>query len=209
MEKILTLSGRYSMYIPVEKNESAIPAGIGGISYQRVMPLLEKQKIKFTEAYADYYQVVYGTICSKISNPDDTDDLTQEVFMHFYSRMNEVDNTRAWLFGTINNVLMNYYRKKKKFSSDEDIENYLGDVSLTFVNGFRDTRIIIDEAVGRLTEPERILFDLVAVQNLTYELAGQHLGFSKRQAEYRYSLIVKNIRGFLNEKGITNIEDLL
>ncbi len=197
------------MHIPFVNNVSVIPIGIGGIPYQSAMPLIEKQKLKFTEAYADYYQVVYGTIYSKISNPDDTDDLTQEVFMHFYSRMGEVENTRAWLFGTINNVLMNYYRRKKKFSTDEDIENYLGDVSLTFVNGFRDTRIIIDEAVGRLAEPDRILFDLVAVQNLTYELAGQHLGFSKRQAEYRYSLIVKNIRGFLNERGITNIEELL
>jgi len=209
MEKILTLSAGYRMHIPFVNNVSVIPIGIGGIPYQSAMPLIEKQKLKFTEAYADYYQVVYGTIYSKISNPDDTDDLTQEVFMHFYSRMGEVENTRAWLFGTINNVLMNYYRRKKKFSTDEDIENYLGDVSLTFVNGFRDTRIIIDEAVGRLAEPDRILFDLVAVQNLTYELAGQHLGFSKRQAEYRYSLIVKNIRGFLNERGITNIEELL
>ncbi len=104
---------------------------------------------------------------------------------------------------------MNYYRKKKKFSRDEDIEQYLSDISLTFVNGFRDTRIIIDDAVGLLSDSDRILFDLIAVQNLTYNFAAQHLGLTKRQVEYRYSLIVKNIRGYLNEKGISNIEDLL
>jgi RNA polymerase sigma-70 factor (ECF subfamily) len=173
------------------------------------MPLFDKKKVEFTEFYADYYQIVYGTIYSKISNADDVDDLVQEVFMHFYARMDGIENRRSWLFGAINNVLSNYYRKKKKFSSEEDISNYLSDVSLTFVNGFRDTRIIIDDAVRLLPEPDRIIFDLIAVQNLTYDMAARHLGQTRRQVEYRYSQIVKEIRNFLNAKGIKNIEDLL
>jgi RNA polymerase sigma factor (sigma-70 family) len=209
MEKILTLSDACMNYSSFVAANGTVPYGVTGVIYHSAMPLLKKRRLEFTETYADYYQVVYGTIYSKISNADDTDDLTQEVFMHYYSKMYEIDNKRAWLFGTINNVLMNYYRRKKKFSSDEDIENYLSDVSMTFVNGFRDTRIIIDEAVNSLSGPDRILFDLVAVQNLTYDMAASHLGFTKRQAEYRYSLIVKSIRVFLNEKGIANLEDLL
>jgi RNA polymerase sigma-70 factor, ECF subfamily len=209
MENILTLSIRYMDYCSSITMDRSITSVFTGTIYQLAMPLLEKRKIEFTEIYADYYQVVYGTIYSKISNPDDTDDLTQEVFMHFYSKMSEVENKRAWLFGTINNVLMNYYRKKKKFSSDEDIENYLSDVSLTFVNGFRDTRIIIDEAVERLNGKDRVIFDLIAVQNLAYDFTASHLGLTKRQVEYRYSLIVKGIRNFLNERGISTIEDLL
>lgn len=205
----MTLSGNCMNYSLLKIMDNSIPPGIAGISYQFTMPLLEKIKIEFTEFYADHYQIVYGVIYSKISNADDTDDLTQEVFMHFYSKMYEIENKRSWLFGTINNVLMNYYRKKKKFSSDEDIEHYLSDVSLTFVNGFRDTRIIIDEAVGSLPDSDRVLFDLIAVQNLTYDLAARHMGLTKRQVEYRYSLIVKAIRGYLNNKGISNIEDLL
>lgn len=173
------------------------------------MPLFNKKKVEFTEFYADYFQIVYGTIFSKISSADDVDDLVQEVFMHFFAKMNEIENRRSWLFGTINNVLANYYRKRKKFASEEDISNYLSDVSLTYVNGFRDTRLIIDDAVKQLSEPDRIIFDLIAVQNLTYDMAACHLGLTRRQVEYRYSQIVKEIRSFLNEKGINNIEDLL
>ena len=175
----------------------------------RTMPFFDTKKVEFTEFYADYFQIVYGTIYSKISNVDDVDDLVQEVFMHFYARMDEIENRRSWLFGALNNVLSNYFRKKKKFSSEEDISNYLSDVSLTFVNGFRDTRIIIDDAVRLLPEPDRIIFDLIAVQNLTYDMAARHLGLTRRQVEYRYSLIVKDIRNFLNAKGINTIEDLL
>ena len=84
------------------------------------------------------------------------------------------------------------------------------DVTLTFVNGFRDTRLIIDEAIKALVDKtDRVLFDLVAVQNYTYEEAGSELGLSRRQVKYRYGLIVRSIVEYLNGKVIHKIEDLL
>jgi hypothetical protein len=79
---------------------------------RKISPLKPASRDKFAEIYSDYYQIVYGVIYSKIGNLDDTDDLTQEVFMHFYGRMDEVQNIRAWLLGTVRNVLLNIYRKK-------------------------------------------------------------------------------------------------
>lgn len=172
------------------------------------MAILNKKKSEFTEIYSDYYQVVYGVIYSKIMNSTDADELTQEVFMRFYSKMDTIENVRAWLFGTIHYVLLNFYREKKKLNS-EDIEQHLNDVSVTFLNGFRDTRLIIDDAIARLEERERLLFDLIAVQNCTFEIASEHLGLTRRQTQYRYSLIIRDIRAFLSAKGITKIEDLL
>jgi RNA polymerase sigma-70 factor, ECF subfamily len=183
----------------------------GNCPYNRcyIMPLIDKKIVAFTECYTEYFQVVYGTIYSKTSGADDAEDLVQEVFMHFYAKMDGIENRRSWLYSAINNVLANYFRKKKKFASEEDIADYLSDVSLTFVNGFRDTRIIIDEAVRQLPETYRIMFDLIAVQNLTYELAARHLSLTRRQVEYQYSLILQDIRKFLNARGISKIEDLL
>lgn len=172
------------------------------------MPLLDNKKKKFTEIYSDYYQVVYGAIYSKTASVTDSDELTQEVFMLFYAKMEAVENVRAWLFGTVHNTLMNFYRKRKKMSS-EDIDQHLNDVSVTFVNGFRDTRLIIDDAVSTLGDRDRVLFDLIAVQNLTFDMAASHVGVTRRQAQYRYSLALRDIRSFLGEKGIKSIEDLL
>jgi RNA polymerase sigma factor (sigma-70 family) len=172
------------------------------------MTLLDPKKVKFTEIYSDYYQMVYGKIYSKTSSATDTNDLTQEVFMIFYSKMDDIENPYSWLVSTINNVLLNYY-KSKKHLNNADISKHLNDPSISFVNGLREARMVIDEAVGNLNEQDRILFDLIAVQNLTYGKAAQHLGSTKRQVTYRYSLIIKNIRSFLSERGIKNIEDLL
>lgn len=124
--------------------------------------------------------------------------------------MEEVYNIRAWLFGTIRYVLSEYYRKQKNMPEDLAEAEAGYDIALTFVNGFRDTRIIIDEAIAEINdERDRNIFDLVAIQNYTYEQAGKELGLTKRQIKYRYGLIVKDVIIFLNKKGIKNIEDLL
>ncbi len=173
------------------------------------MPLLDVKKAEFIEWYSEYYQIVYGAIYSKVSDKHDVDDLIQEVFLIFYEKIDGIVNKRSWLFGTVQNVLMNYYRKKRKFSSDDDIADYLNDDSLATLNGLRDTRMLLEEAIASLTEKDRILFDLVAVQQLTYHVAARHLGLTRRQVAYRYSLIIGTIKGYLNEKGIRGLGDLL
>ena len=94
-----------------------------------------------------------------------------------------------------------------------DVEDVLDDAAMTFVNGFRDVRIIIKDAIESMEnfggERDRALFDLVAVNGFTYEEAGAQLGMSVRQARYRYGLAVERILDFLAKKGIKNLEDLL
>ncbi|MCP4132315.1 MAG: RNA polymerase sigma factor [bacterium] len=174
------------------------------------MPILEKKDTEFTEAYSLYYSVVFGSIYTKIGKTDIADDLSQEVFIRFYSNMEKVYNIRPWLLSTVKNVLFEFYRKEQNMPdelADAEVNN---DIALTFVNGFRDTRIIIDDAIENIEDPvHQSIFDLVAVQNYSYERAGKQLGLNKRQIKYRYGLIVKSVLDFLKKSGIESIEDLL
>ena len=164
----------------------------------------------FTDAYGRYYAVVFGSLYSRTGNFDVAEDLTQEVFIRFYSKMETAVNQRGWLLVTVKNVLFEHYRRIKNMPDDIAEAEAFNDVSLTFVNGFRDTRLIIDEAIKALVDKtDRVLFDLVAVQKYTYEEAGTELGLSRRQVKYRYGLIVRSIVEYLNGKGIHKIEDLL
>jgi RNA polymerase sigma factor (sigma-70 family) len=166
---------------------------------------------RFAEAYNDYFPLLYGVIYRKIRNPDDTEDLCQEIFIHFLNKIDEIENQRKWLYGTMKFVLLNYYRKKGRY--DASIDDIDDDSGLTFVNGFRDTRIMINEAIENSgnfkDERERSLFDLIAVLNFSYEDAGAQLGFSRTQARYRYGLIVDRIISYFRDKGINRLEDLL
>jgi len=86
-------------------------------------------------------------------------------------------------------------------------------VSLTFINGMRDQRLIIREILedestfGNIQN--RLIFDLVAIQKYTMEEAAKELGLSRDQIKYRYGIINKNILLSLKKKGITNLEELL
>ena len=172
--------------------------------------VFDKKDAQFTEAYSRYYAVVYGALYSRTGDPDAAEDMTQEVFIRFFNKMEEAVNVRAWLLVTMKHVLYEHYRKVKNMPDELAESEAMGDVSLTFVNGFRDTRIIIDHAVEAITDAaDRSIFDLVAVQNYTYEETGELLGVSRRQVKYRYGLIVRQVLDFLHQRGIRNIEDLL
>ncbi len=173
---------------------------------------INKKKARFTEIYSDYYSIIFGAIYSKIGKVDIANDLAQDVFIRFYEGVDDIDeikNVRSWLFGIMKNVLREHYRKKEK-RKESEIPDDNNDIAMSYVNAFRDTRYIIEQAISDIEEStDRKIFDLVAVQNYTYEETGELLGFSKRQVKYKYSLIVKYILGYLREKGINNLEDLL
>jgi RNA polymerase sigma-70 factor, ECF subfamily len=166
---------------------------------------------EFAEAYNNLYPVVFSTLYSKLGNVDDAEDLCQELFIKLYDKLDEIENKRKWLYGAMRIEVMAFFRKKKPGAVD--IDDVFDDASLTFVNGFRDTRIMIQDAIEDMDnfkdETDRALFDLVAVKNFSYEEAGSQLGFSRRQVRYRYGLIVERLIDYFRKRGINGLEDLL
>lgn len=165
----------------------------------------------FAETYSDLYPVVFSAVYGKVRSREDAEDISQELFIKLYDKLGEVENRRKWLYGALKLEVMAYYRKKKPGAVD--IDEVFDDVALTFVNGFRDTRIMIGDALEDLDNfsdrTDQALFDLVAVRSFSYEEAGAQLGLSKRQVRYRYGLIVDRLVDYFKKKGINSLEELL
>ena len=174
------------------------------------MPIVENKTNTFTEIYSDFYTLIFSTVYSKIGNIDEAKDICQDVFIRFFENYDKIRDRRKWLYGTLRNAVLEFFRKQK---GNVDINDVFKDVSLTFVNGFRDARIIISEAFENMenfdSEDDKVLFDLVAVYNYSYTEAGKEMGLTKRKVEYKYRRIVDNIMDYLKKKGISDIEDLL
>lgn len=147
----------------------------------------------------------------RINSIDDSEDITQEIFTRFYNRIDEVESPGKWLYGTMRLVLFEFYRKQR--DDVVDIEEVFTDVSLTFINGMRDLRMVIsdilddDSTFGN--DQNRLIFELVAIQRYTLEEAARELGLNRDQVKYRYSIINKNILFSLKRKGVNTLEDLL
>ena len=164
----------------------------------------EKDKI-FTALYRDFFPAVNGSIYTKVGNRDTAADLAQEVFTDLFERMENIQNIRAWLFEAVKNRIIDYYKKQSNRP-----EFAIEGLNLTFVNGFRDTRIIIQEAIAGITDgASMVLFDLIAVRFYTYREAAKETGLLVHQVRYRYNQIIKTILENLKNKGINSLEDLL
>ncbi|MDD1791789.1 RNA polymerase sigma factor SigZ [Enterovibrio makurazakiensis] len=65
--------------------------------------------------WGEYQSSVKSFLHSKVSNPDDVDDLLQDILLKTYLHLNEVkDRTKvkSWLFQVANNAIIDFYRQK-------------------------------------------------------------------------------------------------
>ncbi len=163
----------------------------------------------FSKLFLDYYPMVYNAVVTKVSSQHDAEDICQEVFIALYNHLDEIQNIRAWLYGTLKNFVLKYY--KEKYSGNENLENFMEDAALSFVNGFRDARIIISEVLDKALsdDGDRNMFELIAYHKYSYSETASIMGLTKRKVEYKYNKIAVKITSLLKEKGISQIEDLL
>jgi len=165
----------------------------------------------FTEVYNEHYAAVFGAAYARLHDVDAAKDICQEVFIRFYSKMGETDHYRQWLFSALRYVVLEYLRKHRP--NEENIADLDDSITHSFVNGFRDSRIIIEDALNDITlfgdEKSKTLYDLVAVYHYTYKEAGEQIGLSERQAKYKYQQTVQKLVNHLKSKGIRGLEDLL
>jgi RNA polymerase sigma-70 factor (ECF subfamily) len=167
---------------------------------------------EFNKIYLDFYPIVFNCILNKVGDREEALDICQDVFIVLLNNFNSIENKRTWLFGTLKNMVLNYYKKKNSakarlFESSQDFD----EIGVSFVNGFQDTRIVIKEAIESLQcdDLERSLLEYIAMNNFTYNETAQILGKSRRQIEYGYSMVIKKLMLRLKELGIDRIEDLL
>jgi RNA polymerase sigma factor (sigma-70 family) len=168
-----------------------------------------KKRDLFSKYFVDYFPMVYNAVVIKVASQPDAEDICQEVFIALYNHFDEIQNVRAWLYGTLKNLVLKYY--KEKYAANENIDNFMEDAALSFVNGFRDTRIIINEVLDKALseEEERNMFELIAFHKYSYSETAAIMGLTKRKVEYKYNKIAARITLLLKERGISQIEDLL
>lgn len=175
------------------------------------LPAFNRITAAFTAVYSDYYALVYSVIFSKLNNADEAEDICQEVFMRLYERFAEVREPRKWLYGAMRLVMLEHFRKKR--GADVNIDDLLDDVSMGYVNGFREARIIIRQALNDMNNYEnaedRIAFELIAVHNFTYREAAEQMGITEHKIRYKYNRVSERLLAYLRARGVKGLEDLL
>ncbi len=79
---------------------------------------------KFEKIYSEESDSIFRFCLVRVSNREQALDITQETFLRFWKNLGEskeILNCRAFLFKIANNLIIDWYRKKKSFSLDQMI----------------------------------------------------------------------------------------
>jgi RNA polymerase sigma factor (sigma-70 family) len=168
--------------------------------------------VRFSKDYEQYFDLVFNQFYVNISNVELAEEMSQELFITLMNKQDRVENTKKWLYGSIRNYLANYYRTKKNKPDIENIEEYYDSNALSFVNGFKDSKIIISECLSKIQyndEIEENIFELIINYNYSFREVAETFKISRKKVTRIYKNIENQLLERLNQMGIKSYEDLL
>ena len=152
-----------------------------------------------------YQQKVYWHIRKMVIDHDDTDDLTQEVFIKIHrniQKFREDSQLYTWIYRIATNECLNFLQRKKRrfFLPIGDVEGELAAklTTSTDMSG-DDVQFQLQKALLKLPVKQRLVFNMKYFDDLSYEEIEEitHTSVGALKASYHHA--VKKIEEFLKE----------
>jgi RNA polymerase sigma-70 factor, ECF subfamily len=127
------------------------------------------------DLFERHHQSVFRFLRRMQGSAQDAEDLTQEVFLRVLRALDGYEERqleRAWLFRIARNVLLDHRRARGRVPASEPI----ADAHVVSLRPGPPTRLVLDEALGRLGEAEREAFLMREVGGLGYIEIGAATG---------------------------------
>lgn len=159
----------------------------------------------FLEAYDEYADAIFRFCMVKVSDKERALDITQDTFTRVWeysSKGNIIDNWKPFLFRTANNLIVDYYRKKKSVSLDE-MEEEVGFVPSETAGITADMQAEYTIALKKLNELDETYRDPVmlrVVEGLSPKDIAETLGISENVASVRIHRGIAKLRELANAK---------
>ncbi|MBN2591229.1 MAG: RNA polymerase sigma factor [Sedimentisphaerales bacterium] len=128
----------------------------------------------------EYYPEIKKYIKRKIKSPDDVEDLTQQVFLDIYQSKNRdknIQNHKAFLYGTARTLVADYYRRKNKqtqlVKSHKKLADKIIDEKQRNYSQAKELIEEIESIIAKMPKKAREASKLILIKNVSYEEAAQ------------------------------------
>jgi RNA polymerase sigma-70 factor (ECF subfamily) len=167
----------------VEAKGSSQPARKTVLQLERsTKPCQAGSAIDFEHAYRKYNRRVYAKCLSMVGNKADAEDLTQEVFLHVFRKMDSFRGESAfstWLYRVAINVVLARLRKKSLITSS--------------LEEITESKEVVSSLHQFLGAPDNVL--TAAVDRLDLEGAVSHM-----PAGYRKVFLLYDVEGYAHHE---------
>jgi RNA polymerase sigma-70 factor (ECF subfamily) len=156
----------------------------------------------FEELYRQHATRLYNLAYRMVGNPDDADDLLQDIFLTAYRKLDTFRGASAlgtWLYRLAMNVCLDRLRSKasKQEAVTDELDEGLGHAS----GGLSQvSRMDLERAIARLPEGSRAAFLLHDVEGFDHMEVGRILGIAEGTSKSQVHKARLRIREYLSEK---------
>ncbi|MES2780976.1 MAG: RNA polymerase sigma factor [Bacteroidota bacterium] len=154
---------------------------------------------EFNTCVDQYADSVYRFIVKNIRDTDKARDIVQDTFEKVWLKVAELDvaKVKSYLFTTAYNTMIDLIRREK-FQGDFD---QIDEIHYVSQNGFSDLKTVLNEALGKLPEVQRLVIVLRDYEGYSYEEIGEITGLNESQVKvyiYRARVFLKEYIGSLD-----------
>ena len=157
----------------------------------------------FAVLVKQYSEKLYWKVRRIVLSHEDANDVLQNVFIKVWNNLQNFQGKSSlstWLYRIAINESLDFLRKQKladKVSADEDVSVASRLMSDEYFDG-DEVQARLQEAVARLPEVQRMVFNLKYFEEMKYSEMSQILNTSEGALKASYHLAVKKITEYLH-----------
>lgn len=165
----------------------------------------ETRRNGFNQLVRKYQQKVYWLVRKMVVDHDDSNDITQDVFIKAWGALENFrgdSKLYTWLYRIASNEAINFLNKKRRkyFIPIYDVENELNEKLEADPDLSGDAiQLKLQQALLKLPEKQRLVFNLKYFEELPYEEISEITGTSVGALKASYHWASKKIEDFLND----------
>ncbi len=159
----------------------------------------DTQRDAFCVIVRTYSECLYWKIRRIVLRHEDADDVLQNTFLKAWSNLDSFRNDSklsTWLYRIAINESLDFVRKKKSHNildSDTDCTEIAKQlIADTYFDG-DETAAMLQEAIAKLPETQRTVFNLRYFDNMKYSEISRILGTSEGALKASYHIAVKKV----------------
>lgn len=124
----------------------------------------------FGEIYNLYFKKIYSFIYYRVSHKEISEDLTEDIFLKAFTKINSVQDDKAflgWLYQIARNRVIDYYREKKQTLGLEEVENTLEyETNVVDIVNLEQEQILLLKYIKDLPSDQQVVLKLKFFEDL-------------------------------------------
>ncbi len=150
-----------------------------------------------------YTRLLYGRVMSVVRQPDEAEDLVQEIFLHAYRRLDQLRDGRrfsGWLLKIADNAAFRWrQRRMVQIRFEQLLTTEWGEHAVDESESEREARMLVRQAIRQLSGAHRDVIEHHYFKGHSYAETAQQLGLEMNTVRSRLQKARQRIRKEMSE----------